>query len=95
MPHLFSSTYIVEKFNKYKKIVNNFDNRMLGKIIRCNSYKKFIVIENFNSQGDTYLSFLNEFRDFIVIDDDLIERKVEFTPEIVDGKKTAKDVKFV
>lgn len=86
---------IVEKFNKYKKIVNNFENRMFGKIISCNSYKKFIVIENINAQGDTYLSFLNEFRDFIVIDNDLLERKVEFSPEIIDSRKTAKDVKFV
>lgn len=86
--------HFLDKFYAIKKTIMNFEKRIKGKIIRCDPHRKFIIIENLNADGDTYLSFANEFKDYIILDTDLENRTVSFVPENIEGKKTAKEVRL-
>lgn len=63
--------------DRYKRICEKLDkekNRKKGRIIRYNAEKKFVIIESESSPGLTYLTFLNAFKEYIHLSDDILGR---------------------
>ena len=86
---------IYEKYNRIQKKFADIDSYVYGRIIRCNVDRKFIIIEKENCDGDTYLSLLNMFNEYVELNDSLINRKVKFIPEQDNGKKIATKVTLI
>ncbi len=84
--------------DRYKRICEKLDkekNRKKGRIIRYNAEKKFVIIESESSPGLTYLTFLNAFKEYIHLSDDILGRKVTFVGVEESGKRHAQHVCFV
>ena len=84
--------------DRYKRICEKLDkekNRKKGRIIRYNAEKKFVIIESESSPGLTYLTFLNAFKEYIHLSDDILGREVTFVGVEESGKRHAQHVCFV
>ncbi len=84
--------------DRYKRICEKLakeKNRKKGRIIRYNAEKKFVIIESESSPGLTYLTFLNAFKEYIQLSDDILGRDVTFVGVEEDGKRYAQHVCFV
>lgn len=84
--------------DRYKRICEKLakeKNRKEGRIIRYNAEKKFVIIESESSPGLTYLTFLNAFKEYIQLSDDILGRKVTFVGVEENGKRHAQHVCFV
>lgn len=84
--------------DRYKRICEKLakeKNRKEGRIIRYNAEKKFVIIESESSPGLTYLTFLNAFKEYIQLSDDILGRKVNFVGVEENGKRHAQHVCFV
>lgn len=84
--------------DRYKRICEKLakeKNRKKGKIIRYNTEKKFVIIESESSPGLTYLTFLNAFKEYIQLSDDILGREVTFVGIEENGKRHAQHVCFV
>ena len=68
--------------------------RKRGKIVHYSLAKKYIIIEA-EEEKATYLTFLNEFSEYINLNDEILLREVSFLGIEENGKKKAKDVKFI
>ena len=66
-----------------------------GKIIRYNAEKKFVIIESMSSPGLTYLTFLNSFKEYVQLSEDILGREVTFVGVEEDGKRFAQNVYMV
>lgn len=84
--------------DRYKRICEKLDKekkRKKGRIIRYNAEKKFVIIESESSPGLTYLTFLNAFKEYIHLSDDILGREVTFVGVEESGKRHAQHVCFV
>ena len=84
--------------DRYKRICEKLakeKNRKKGRIIRYNAEKKFVIIESESSPGLTYLTFLNAFKEYIQLSDDILGREVTFVGVEENGKRHAQHVCFV
>lgn len=84
--------------DRYKRICEKLakeKNRKEGRIIRYNAEKKFVIIESESSPGLTYLTFLNAFKEYIQLSDDILGREVTFVGVEENGKRHAQHVCFV
>ena len=84
--------------DRYKRICEKLakeKNRKEGRIIRYNAEKKFVIIESESSPGLTYLTFLNAFKEYIQLSDEILGRKVTFVGVEENGKRHAQHVCFV
>lgn len=84
--------------DKYKKICEklfNVENRKRGKIIRFSAEKKYLIIESMGSPGLTYLTFLNAFKEYVQLSDDILGKEVYFLGVEEGGKRYAKNVIFI
>lgn len=84
--------------DRYKRICEKLDkekNRKKGRIVRYNAEKKFVIIESESSPGLTYLTFLNAFKEYIHLSDDILGREVTFVGVEESGKRHAQHVCFV
>lgn len=83
--------------DRYKRICEKLakeKNRKEGRIIRYNAEKKFVIIESESSPGLTYLTFLNAFKEYIQLSDDILGREVTFVGVEENGKRYAQHVCF-
>lgn len=84
--------------DRYKRICEKLakeKNRKKGRIIRYNADKKFVIIESESSPGLTYLTFLNAFKEYVQLSDDILGREVTFVGAEENGKRHAQHVCFV
>lgn len=84
--------------DRYKRICEKLakeKNRKNGKIIRYNAEKKYIIVESASSPGLTYLTFLNAFKEYVHLSDEILGRDVTFVGVEEDGKRYAQNVCFV
>lgn len=84
--------------DRYKRICEKLakeKNRKKGRIIRYNADKKFVIIESESSLGLTYLTFLNAFKEYVQLSDDILGREVTFVGAEENGKRHAQHVCFV
>lgn len=84
--------------DRYKRICEKLakeTNRKNGKIIRYNAEKKYIIVESASSPGLTYLTFLNAFKEYVHLSDEILGRDVTFVGVEEDGKRYAQNVCFV
>lgn len=84
--------------DRYKRICEKLakeKNRKNGKIIRYNAEKKYIIVESASSPGLTYLTFLNAFKEYVHLSDEILGRNVTFVGVEEDGKRYAQNVCFV
>lgn len=84
--------------DRYKRVCEKLakeQNRKNGKIIRYNVEKKFVIIESASSPGLTYLTFLNAFKEYVQLSDDILGKDVTFVGVEENGKRHAQNVCFV
>ena len=83
---------LIEKYEYLYSILNENDQRIVGRIINWNIGRKFGIIENLNCNGETFLAHISDFKSFInPIEEEIIGREVTFIPERND-KKLAKKI---
>lgn len=84
--------------DRYKRVCEKLakeQERKNGKIIRYNAEKKFVIIESMSSPGLTYLTFLNSFKEYVQLSEDILGREVTFVGVEEDGKRFAQNVYMV
>lgn len=84
--------------DNYKRIcekISNVENRKKGKIIRVCVEKKYLIIESLSSPGLTYLTFLNAFKEYVQLTDDILGKEVFFIGVEEGGKRYAQNVTFI
>lgn len=77
-----------------KNRVAEFDNQKIGRIIRCNEERKFVIIENETCAGSTFLAFSNDFEERIILNDSLLNKLVIFNIVNENDKWYARNIKF-
>lgn len=86
---------ISDKYKRIKDKIENEEKRKHGKIIRYDAERKYLVIESMSSPGMTYLTFLSEFKEFVHLSEEILEKEVAFIYVEEHGKRMAKNVKFI
>lgn len=84
---------LIERYESYYLLLNNKENRISGKIIRWDAFRKFAIIKNNNCNGETFFAHVSNFRSFIhVLEDDISNRDVSFIPTKDGTKLSAIDI---
>lgn len=84
---------LIEKMKWLQEKSLNEESRKSGKIIQCNIERKYIIIED--EYGNTYLAFLSDFKEYVVMTEELLERSVSFIKNEDGGKKKACQIEFL
>ncbi|MCQ2080587.1 MAG: NB-ARC domain-containing protein [Lachnospiraceae bacterium] len=84
----------IEKHRKIKERLNRACNERIGTIVQINKERKFLIIED-DINHERYLTFLNAFKEYIYLEEDLLGKKVNFSPIEEGEKHRAENVSFV
>ena len=85
---------LVEEYEKICSILKHNNDRINGKIITWNINRKFGIIENENSPGETFLAHISDFNTFVnPLEMEMKNLNVSFIPvREIEDKKVAKSI---
>ena len=87
---------LIEKYESSYVLLNNQENRIVGKVIRWDIHRKFAIVENINCPGETYFAHVSNFRTFInILEEELLNKTVSFIPKKEEGKLSATDIMII
>ena len=86
---------IIDRYKRICEKLVNVQNQKTGRVIRYNADKKFVIIESISSPGLTYLTFLNAFREYVQLSDEILGKEVLFSAVEENENRYAKNVSFI
>ncbi|MCU7198001.1 tetratricopeptide repeat protein [Turicibacter sanguinis] len=87
---------LIEKYESFYVLLNNQENRIVGKVIRWDVHRKFAIVEHINCPGETYFAHVSNFRTFInILEEEMLNKTVSFIPKKEEGKLSATDIMII